>query len=72
MKCYKGTILSVDPNDGEYRYLVEDDGVIVHIGNASLSTFKVEQLILSGKPYESAVTPLVKCIRNGLFSKNKY
>ena len=26
MKCYKGTILSVDANDGVYRYLVEDKG----------------------------------------------
>ena len=33
---------------------------------------KVEQLILSGKPYESAVTPLSKCIWRGFFSKNRY
>ena len=37
-----------------------------------LQEIKVEQLILSGKPYESAVTSLGKCIRNGLFSKNRY
>ena len=37
-----------------------------------LADIKVEELILSGKPYESAVTPLGKCICNGLFSKNRY
>ena len=37
-----------------------------------LSEIKVEQLILSGKPYESAVTSLGKCICNGLFSNNRY
>ena len=29
MKCYEGTILSVDANDGVYGYLVEDKGVIL-------------------------------------------
>lgn len=38
----------------------------------SLKEIKVEQLILSGKPYESAVTSLGKCIWRGLFSKNRY
>ena len=28
MKCYAGTILSVDANNGVYRYLVEDKGRI--------------------------------------------
>ena len=37
-----------------------------------LKDIKVEELILSGMPYESAVTPLGKCIFRGLFSKNKY
>ena len=37
-----------------------------------LKDIKVEELILSGMPYESAVTPLDKCILRGLFSKNKY
>ena len=37
-----------------------------------LKDIKVEELILSGMPYESAVTPLGKCILIGLFSKNKY
>ena len=38
----------------------------------NLKDIKVEQLILSGKPYESAVTSLGKCIWNGVFSSNKY
>lgn len=37
-----------------------------------LACIKVEQLILSGKPYESAVTSLGKCIWNGIFSNNRY
>ena len=37
-----------------------------------LADIKVEQLILAGKPYESASTPLGKCIWNGLFSTNKF
>ena len=38
----------------------------------NLKDIKAEQLILSGKPYESAVTPLGRCIWRGLFSKNRY
>ena len=41
MKFYKGTILSVDPNDGEYRFLVEDDGVIVHICNEFPAKYQI-------------------------------
>ena len=37
-----------------------------------LKDIKVEELILSGKPYESAVTSLGKCIWRGLFSRNRY
>ena len=33
MKCYEGTILSVDSNDRVYRYLVEHKGRILFIGN---------------------------------------
>ena len=36
-----------------------------------LKDIKVKELILSGMPDESAVTPLGKCILRGLFSKNK-
>ena len=37
-----------------------------------IADIEVEELLLAGKPYESAVTPLGKCIWNGLFSKNRY
>ena len=40
MKCYEGTILSVDSNDGVYRYLVEDNGKIVYIGNELPGAYK--------------------------------
>ena len=33
MKCYKGTILSVDPKDGVFKYLVEDNGLILFVSN---------------------------------------
>ena len=42
------------------------------VDNTRLSEIKVEQLLLSGRPYQSAVTPLAKCILNGIFSKNRY
>ncbi len=34
MKCYEGAILSVDRNDSVFRYLVEDKGRIVYVGDA--------------------------------------
>ena len=33
MKCYKGAVLSVNPNDDVFKYLVEDGGRIVYVGN---------------------------------------
>ena len=33
MKCFHGNILSVDPQDGVYQYLVEDQGHIVYVGD---------------------------------------
>ena len=45
MKCYKGTILSVDPTDGVYRYLVEDNGVIIHVGNELPDQYLEAELI---------------------------
>ena len=33
MKCYKGTILSVNDRDEVFRYLVEDQGRILYVGN---------------------------------------
>ncbi len=50
MKCYKGTILSVDANDGVYGYLVEDNGIIIHIGNDLPSENENAEIIdLAGK-----------------------
>ena len=50
MKCYKGTILSVDASDGVYRYLVEDKGQILYIGNDLPSEYnKAEVIDLEGK-----------------------
>ena len=40
MKCYEGTILSVDDNDGVYRYLVEEKGQIIYIGNELPDAYK--------------------------------
>ena len=40
MKCYKGTILSVDANDNVYKYLVEDNGKIIFIGNELPEEYK--------------------------------
>ena len=39
MKCYEGTILSVDASDGVYRYLVEDKGRILYVGNELPKSF---------------------------------
>ena len=33
MKCYKGTILSVDSCDGVYSHLIEENGTILFVGN---------------------------------------
>ena len=50
MKCYKGTILSVDASDGVYRYLVEDKGQILYVGNDLPSEYnKAEVIDLEGK-----------------------
>lgn len=50
MKCYEGTILSVDAKDGEYRYLVEDKGQILYVGNELPSEYKTSEIIdLAGK-----------------------
>ena len=44
MKCYEGTILSVDSNDGVYRYLIEDNGRIVYIGDELPETYKTLEI----------------------------
>ncbi len=48
MKCYKGTILSVDANDGVYKYLVEDDGKILFVGNELPSEYTDAEMISLG------------------------
>ena len=45
MKCYKGTILSVDADDAVYKYLVEDNGRIIYIGNKLPDGYKDCQII---------------------------
>ena len=40
MKCYKGAIISVNPNDDVFRYLVEDEGKIVFVGNELPDRYK--------------------------------
>lgn len=42
------------------------------VSSESLKAIKVEGLILSGRPYESARTPLLKCIWKGITSDGKY
>lgn len=50
MKCYKGTILSVDSNNGVYRYIVEDNGIILYVGNDLPSEYNKADIIdLTGK-----------------------
>lgn len=39
MKYFEGTILSVDPDDGVYKYLVEGEG-IAYITGAALEKLK--------------------------------
>ena len=45
MKCYEGTIISVDANDGVYEYLVEDNGKILFVGNTLPSEYKDAEMI---------------------------
>lgn len=49
MKCYKGTILSVDSNDGVYKYLVEDNGIILFTGNELPSQYKEAEILDLGE-----------------------
>lgn len=49
MKCYKGIILSVDSNDGVYRYIVEDKGIILYVGNDLPSEYQGTEVIDLGR-----------------------
>lgn len=58
--------------NGAYATFDEKERGSLEVDPDMLKGIKVEELILSGKPYESAVTPLGKCIWRGLFSRNRY
>lgn len=50
MRCFIGNILSVDSNNGVYRYLVEHDGRIVYVGNELPEKYQnIEIVDLQGK-----------------------
>ena len=50
MKCYKGSILTVNNNDEVYKYLVEDKGKIIFVGNVLPSNYeKIETIDLGRK-----------------------
>ena len=78
MATYNGAYTTFDENErGSLEVGKAADMVILSdnpytMPMENLKDIKVEQLILSGKPYQSAVTPLGKCIWNGVFSSNKY
>ena len=40
MRVYDGTIITCDQSDNVYKYLVEDKGKIIHIGNQLPEKFK--------------------------------
>ncbi len=47
MKCYEGAVLSVNRNNDVFRYLVEDNGTIVYVGNDLPDRYsKAERIIL--------------------------
>ena len=49
MKCYEGAILSVNKNDDVFRYLVEDQGRIVYVGNELPDLYKNSRKVNLGK-----------------------
>lgn len=50
MKCYIGSILSVNRNDEVFRYLVEDQGKIAYVGNELPEIYRnAEQVDLGGR-----------------------
>ena len=40
MKCYAGNVLTVDKEDRVYKYLVEDEGKIIYLGNELPECYK--------------------------------
>ncbi len=50
MKCYEGNILTVNKNNDVFRYLVEDQGKIIYLGNELPERYKaVSAVNLKGK-----------------------
>ena len=78
MTTYNGAYTTFDEKErgsleaGKVADMVILSGNPYEVDAEKLKDIKVEELILSGKPYESAITPLSKCIWRGLFSKNRY
>lgn len=54
MKVYKGTIISVDANNGIYKYLVEDMGKIVFVGDELPAEYSGAEVVDLG---EGALMP---------------
>lgn len=54
MKCYEGAILSVNEKNDVYRYLVEDQGRIVYVGNELPDSYTNAELIILDR---RALTP---------------
>lgn len=54
MKVYCGNILSVNQNDDVFKYLVEDNGKIIYVGNELPESYKNAELIELG---EKALIP---------------
>ena len=49
MKAYKGTILTVDKSDSIAKWLVEDSGQIVYVGDELPSQFKNAEVVNLGR-----------------------
>lgn len=49
MKCYEGNIISVNKNDDVFKYLVEDEGKIVFVGNELPDKYKNCEMLHLGK-----------------------
>ncbi len=49
MKCYEGAILSVNPNNDVYRFLVEDKGKILYAGNTLPAVYGTVERVVLGK-----------------------
>lgn len=50
MKCYEGAVLSVNENNDVFRYLVEDKGRIVYVGNTLPDLYaKAEKVVLGSR-----------------------